>query len=110
MEIELNEKKKIANQLHLCHRREMISPWNDEDFLARQTNTDNDDIGDNTNILEADSTSFIFLVALLAFIGQLASIFIGKLFFVCLKKVPQVMTAISRPPASEPRPSLQAGG
>ena len=85
MEIELNEKKKIANQLHLCHRIVMISPWNDEDFLARQTNTDNDDIGDNTNILEADS-SFIFLVALLAFIGQLASIFIGKLFLYVSRK------------------------
>ena len=78
--------EKDANQLHLCHRRVMISPWNDGKFLARQTNTDNDDIGDNTNILEADSTSFIFLVALLAFIGQLASIFIGKLFLYVSRK------------------------
>ena len=78
--------EKVVNQLHLCHRRVMISPWNDGEFLARQTNTDNYDIGDKTNILEADSTSFIFLVALLAFIGQLASIFIGKLFLYVSRK------------------------
>ena len=57
----------------------MISSWNDEEFVSRQTNTDNNVSSDNTKALEADSTSFILLVAFLAFFGQLASIFMGKL-------------------------------
>ena len=72
--------EKDANQLQLCHREVMISPWNDEEFVARQTNTDNNVDVDSTEVFETDSPSFVFLVAIVAFIGQLASIFIGKLY------------------------------
>ena len=114
MEIELNEYldrvvEKDANQLHLCHSGVMISPWSEEEIVGRQTITDNDVFGDKTEVLKADSASFIFFVALLAFIGQLASIFIGKLYL-CLKKEPELKMVISRPPVAGPRPALQAGG
>ena len=80
MEIEYLEVEKDANQLHLCHRGVMISPWNGGEFVARQTNTDNDVGGESTEVFKTDSPSFIFLVAILAFMGQLASIFIGMLY------------------------------
>ena len=51
-----------------------------KEFLARQTNSQNNVGVDRTEVFETDSPSFVFLVAILAFIGQLASIFIGKLY------------------------------
>ena len=57
----------------------MISPWKYDKFVARQTNTDNDVGGESTEVFKTDSPSFIFLVAILAFMGKLASIFIGML-------------------------------
>ena len=109
MEVELNEYldrlvEKNANQLHLCHRGVMIPPWSEEELIARQTNnTDNYVGGDNTEVLKAESPSFIFLVAILAFVGQIASILIGMLS-VSWKN--HVKTTIFRPKAAGSRPAL----